>query len=398
MSAPKTGTLVVGPDRTGRVVAIVDGRIAAVAATDAPVLACPEAEIACGAVNAHTHIYSGLASLGMPKPAIEPENFLQILERVWWRLDRALDAETLAAAAEHYVASALLAGTTTLIDHHESPGLIEGSLGILAEVCERLGMRAALCYGATERNGGRDEARRGLDECMSLAPSALIRPMVGLHASFTVSDAAILAAGERARALGTVLHVHVAEDAADVADAQARGYDGPLERLEARGALVPGSILAHGVHLAADQVRRAEALGCWLVHNPRSNEGNRVGYAAALSASAHVALGTDGWNADMGEEEDARARLAARYGDPMSVGRLAAGGRLASERFGAAGTPLTPGALGDLVVRRDGAVVHVVVEGRVVVRDGRLTAGNIEDVETRARQAAERLWQRMAAL
>jgi cytosine/adenosine deaminase-related metal-dependent hydrolase len=115
----------------------------------------------------------------MPAASPSPENFLQVLERVWWRLDRALDATTLRAAAMDYVARALLAGTTALVDHHESPNLIEGSLAILAEVCDQLGMRALLCYGATERNGGRDEANRGLQECRRVPASPLIRGLVG---------------------------------------------------------------------------------------------------------------------------------------------------------------------------------------------------------------------------
>ncbi|MCA9559768.1 MAG: amidohydrolase family protein, partial [Myxococcales bacterium] len=97
-----------------------------------------------GDVCAHTHLYSGLAPLGMPPPEPAPTNFVEILERVWWRLDRALDAASLRAAARLYVAEALLAGTTTLIDHHESPTLIEGSLDILADACAGLGVRALL--------------------------------------------------------------------------------------------------------------------------------------------------------------------------------------------------------------------------------------------------------------
>ena len=69
------------------------------------------------------------------------------------------------ASAQLYVAKSLLYGTTTLIDHHESPNLIEGSLDIIAEVCQELGMRAMLCYGITERKFGRAEAKRGLEEC-----------------------------------------------------------------------------------------------------------------------------------------------------------------------------------------------------------------------------------------
>src|SRR5208283_1137153 len=101
----------------------------------------------------------------------------------------------------------------------------------------------------------------------------------------------------------TVVHVHVAEDRADVDDARRRGYIGPLERLAALGALPSGSILAHGVHLNPHQVSRAAAAGAWFVHNPRSNEGNRVGYASSLSAAVRVALGTDGWDPDMAAEE-----------------------------------------------------------------------------------------------
>ena len=277
--------LLIGPDRHGRRVAVMDGMIAAAAPEGARVLSCGDGEIAAGAVCAHTHLYSGLARYGMPPASPTPENFVQILERVWWRLDRALDAETLRASAQDYVARALLAGTTALIDHHESPNLIEGSLAILAEACERLGMRALICYGATERNFGREEARRGLAECRRVTASPLCRGMVGLHASFTVSDETVRAAGNLARELGTVVHVHVAEDSADVDDARTRGFAGPLERLMALGTLVPGSILAHGVHLSRAQVEMADAQSCWLVQNPRSNEGNRVGYAGNLRYS-----------------------------------------------------------------------------------------------------------------
>ena len=122
-----------------------------------------------GYVNAHTHLYSGLASFGMPRPEAPARDFLALLAQVWWRLDRAMDAATLRASARWYVAEALLRGTTTLVDHHESPEAIDGSLDVIADACEELGMRALVCYGATERNGGRDEARRGLAECARFA-------------------------------------------------------------------------------------------------------------------------------------------------------------------------------------------------------------------------------------
>ena len=390
--------LVVGPDRSGRSVAIEGGRVVDDAPAVAERLACPDGEIAPGAVCAHTHLYSGLVRYGMPPPESAPQNFREILERVWWRLDRALDVQSVDLAARDYIARALLSGVTTLVDHHESPNFIEGSLPILAEACASLGVRAVLCYGASERNFGRQEGRRGLEACRSVVATSLVRGVVGLHASFTVSDETIREAGALARELQTVVHVHVAEDRADVDDARLRGYVGPLERLRALGALPVGSILAHGVHLSPDQVKRAASASAWFVHNPRSNEGNRVGYASALSARRRVALGTDGWDPDMAAEEAALRRLAAENGDKGVSGRLATGHALVAERFGAASEPLAPGSLGDLVVRRDGAILHVVVGGRVVVRDGVLATGDFERISAHAREEAARLWARMAEI
>ncbi len=290
-------------------------------------------------INAHTHLYSGLAPFGMPAPADPPRNLTQILERIWWRLDRALDEPALRASARHYVAHARLDGTAALVDHHESPEFIEGSLDVLAEACEEFGMPAALCYGATERNRGREEARRGLDECRRFIRSnrrPLIVGLVGLHASFTVSDETIREAGDLCRELGTVLHIHLAEDLADVDDARRRGYAGPLQRLMALDALPAGSILAHGVHLAPHEVKMASDRGCWFVQNPRSNRQNKVGYPGGLSAAARVALGTDGFASDMRDEERALVQTSEEAGETFGViaGRLAAGWRMVEDRLG----------------------------------------------------------------
>ena len=328
-----------------------------------------------GFVNAHTHLYSGLAPFGMPAPAEAPPDFVAILERVWWKLDRALDARSLRTSARWYVAEALRLGTVGLVDHHESPNLIEGSLDVLADVCQAAGMPAVLCYGATERNGGRDEARRGLAECRRFIESntrPLVRGVVGLHASFTVSDGTVREAAALCRELDTVVHVHLAEDRADVADAVRRGWDGPLERLDRLGALPPGSILAHGVHLSETQVRRAEQLGCWLVQNPRSNRGNRVGYPAALRASARVALGTDGYPSDLEAECAALLEDAPRHGDdPDAAARRSQQGHaLLAERFG--GTAPAVRAPRDDI--------------------------NLDAIRTETAAEAPRLWSRMAEL
>jgi cytosine/adenosine deaminase-related metal-dependent hydrolase len=349
-----------------------------------------------GRVNAHTHLYSGLVPLGMPPAEPEPTCFVEILDRIWWRLDRALDADTLRASARLYVAEALLMGTTTLVDHHESPNFIEGSLDVLAEAVDALGARALLTYGATDRNGGLEEGERGLAECrrfIEANTSSRIRGLVGLHASFTVSDETVRAAAALCRDLDVPMHVHVAEDHADVADARRRGYAGPLERLAELGALPAGSIIAHGIYLEPDQVRKGADLGCWFVQNPRSNEGNKVGYAKSLRASDRVALGTDGWPADMLAELDALRRLGGPHGDHEGLCLLRAqrGARLAAKHLG-------DGVRDDAVVLEGGQVRTVVVDGQEVVRDGALVHGDIEAIRAEARSAAGALWDRMRAL
>ena len=382
-------------------------------------LDCPEGVVVPGCVNAHTHIYSALAPLGMPPPEPEPENFLQILERVWWRLDRALDAASLRAAARLYAAEALLAGTTLLIDHHESPELIEGSLDVLADACQEIGIRAVLCYGATERNGGLAEGRRGLAECRRFIETnqrPLVRGICALHASFTASDDLVRETAALTGELGSITHVHVAEDGADNRDAARRGYAGPLERLLELGALRPGSILAHCVHCDRSQVRRAEQQELWIVQNPRSNRGNRVGYPSALAESRRVALGTDGYPANMGDETRALEQEATAHGDDLAAAhqRLEAGHRLAAQRFGRTFAPLVTGTVADVVVRESagddqpfdadrpscvpGVARHVVVDGRLVVRDGKLLTADIEEIRAEAREQAPRLWERMRSL
>ncbi len=273
-------------------------------------------------VNAHTHVYSALLPLFPESPPKDTSSFLAILETLWWRLDRALDEHSLRAAARLYVAEARHAGTDVLIDHHESPNFIEGSLDVIADACQELGVGALVCYGATERNGGAAEALRGLDECRRFIMTnrrPLVRGAVGLHAAFTVSDETIRSAGDLCRDLGVPLHVHVAEDAID-----REGF----ARLLANDALMPGSILAHGVHLSEDEVREAQDLGCWLVQNPRSNEANGVGYASVLRASSRVALGTDGFPSALSAEADA---LRDHESKEVIARRLAAGRELARE-------------------------------------------------------------------
>lgn len=233
-----------------------------------------------GMVCAHTHLYSALAR-GMPAPPRTPRTFPEILELVWWRVDRALDLEMLRWGARLGALEALEAGTTAIIDHHSSPNAAEGSLDVIAQACAEVGVRVLCCYEVTDRNGA-DGAKAGLAENERFLRSGG-RGLVGAHASFTLSDETLDAVCELAADLGVGVHIHVAEDPVDAA------AGGRLAgRADAKW------ILAHAVHLEAE-------LPGTVVHNPRSNLNNAVGYGRP-ARFARVALGTDGIGADMLEE------------------------------------------------------------------------------------------------
>jgi cytosine/adenosine deaminase-related metal-dependent hydrolase len=236
-----------------------------------------------GLVCAHHHLYSALAR-GMPAPPRTPGGFLEILELVWWRLDRALDDDLIYWSAKLGALEALERGCTAIIDHHESPNAIEGSLSLIAEACEEVGVRVNCSYGVSDRRGA-DGAARGLAENDRFL-AAGGRGMVGVHAAFTCSDDTLAAAAELAASHGVGVHIHVAEGEADSEAAH---------RLA--GLTRDDWLLIHGVHLPTEH-----GLAGTLVHNPRSNMNNSVGYADPTRFDNVIALGTDGIGSDMLDE------------------------------------------------------------------------------------------------
>jgi putative selenium metabolism protein SsnA len=372
-----------------------------------------------GLVNAHTHLYSALAR-GMAGPAPPPRSFVEILETIWWRLDRALDEESVRLSGLVGAIEAARSGTTTLFDHHASPSFIEGSLATLRGAVEEVGVRSVLCYETTDRNGlaGRDA---GIAENRAFAASgatALTRGMVGAHASFTLSDESLdflaSAAGP-----GSGVHVHVAEDRWDVEDSRARCGAGLVERLRRHGLLGERTLLVHCVHLTGDELRDAQVAGASLVHCPRSNANNAVGRAPTADFR-RAALGTDGL------DEDVLAEARAAFLGMRDAGRadaldatvrmLAEAQRLAGSFFGLPLGRLDAGDPADLVVldyrpptplTADNLAGHLLfgldrshvrstmVAGRFVLRDRRIVHVNEEAVFARARRAAEALWARM---
>lgn len=382
---------------------------------------CSGCLVVPGNVCAHHHLYSSLAR-GMPYSLEPPTNFVQILQRVWWRVDRALDQGSVRASALAGGLDALLAGTTTILDHHASPNAIDGSLDVIADTLEGLGVRSILCYEVTDRDGP-ERAQAGIEENGRFlkSPRALSAGMVGAHASFTLSEDTLAACVDAARDAGAGIHIHVAEDASDQVDAQARFGRRVVHRLATAGALGERALLAHCIHAAPDEAALIRETGATPVHNPRSNMNNAVGHAPVALLGQRVALGTDGIDGDMFAESTAgywRAREAhVAPGADWALRRLAESARFAGSVLD---EPLLgriePGAPADLVVLEydpptplgvDNVAWHwvfglsarhvrdVLVAGEIVVSDRVSTRVERGEAASTCSSEAERLWARL---
>ena len=350
-----------------------------------------------GMVCAHHHLYSSLAR-GMPAPRGNTDSFISILENIWWQLDAALDLDMIYWSAALGAAEALASGTTCIIDHHESPNAIEGSLATISKACRDVGVRVNTSYGVTDRwdNEGNlhssvdrsvkmtSAARRGLDEGFAFIKSGG-RGMIGVHAAFTCGDETLSEAAALASSLGVGVHIHVAEGIDDQ-DAGSR-----LESLAQDDWL-----LVHAVHLDRD-------LKGSIVHNPRSNMNNSVGYAKPTERPNPILLGTDGIGANM-MEESRLAYVRLREYDVTQDPTVVDSWLNNNYQF-------FPEAKNDKVVwsydsmdspwhtafTTDMHVLSVDVDDERVYEDGKLTRMDGQEVRSKAREQAQRLFERLEA-
>jgi putative selenium metabolism protein SsnA len=263
-----------------------------------------------GKICAHTHFY-GAFSRGLAIPGPSPENFLQILEKLWWPLDKSLTLPDVKYSALVCIMDAIRNGTTTLIDHHASPNAIEGSLDVIENAVEETGIRACLCYEVTDRDGieradaGIKENMRFIERVKREKPlNGRVQAMFGLHASLTLSDETLVKARDAAPT-GTGFHIHAAESTFDEYDSLAKGGGRVIDRLEKFGILGPKTIVAHAVHVDTQEIARLKATNTWVTHQPRSNMNNAVGLPmveSMLRYGIKVCLGNDGFSNAMWEE------------------------------------------------------------------------------------------------
>ena len=421
----------------GGAVAWADERIVAVGPEaelrsrfpDALVLDARGGVIRPGFVNLHHHFYSALARGLDPRAAMK--DFSEVLDRLWWRLDRALDEATVKLSAQLCAADCIRWGNTTVFDHHASPSVVAGSLDAIAEAMNEAGLSAVLCYEVTDRNG-RDEAAAGIEENLRFLEARRddprIRGVFGLHASFTLRQETLQEVARR-RPPDAGCHIHVAEDPVDVAATRAAFGIGPIERLERFGLLDERALLAHGIHLEASDYATIARHRATLIHNPESNNNNGVGRLDTVRAAAHgcrVGLGTDGMASAVqralrsaflthrGATRDPMSgfevlpellsinvEVARRFFDEPLLGNLAPGAPADVIAIDAPPpTPLGPdNVFGHLVYGLSEAPVrHTVARGRVLLEDFRPRTVDPQDLAARAREHAPALWRRFHQL
>ena len=258
-----------------------------------------------GLINAHTHIYSGLAR-GLAIDGNSPTNFLEVLEGMWWNIDRHLSLDGTKASAYATVLDCIRDGVTTIFDHHASYAQVPGSLFAIKDVCQELGMRACLCYEVSDRDGAA-KCGEAIQENADFAKWAkeadddMIKAMFGGHALFTMSDATF---EKMVKANGgmTGYHIHVAEGMNDVYDSLRNYGCRPVSRLLNHGILGDKTILGHCIHVSPAEMDIIAETGTMVVNNPESNMGNAVGCSPVLQMMEKgilVGMGTDAYTHDM---------------------------------------------------------------------------------------------------
>ena len=385
-----------------------------------------------GNICAHTHFYGAFArGLAIPGPA--PKDFPEILQKLWWPLDKSLQPEDVRLSAQVMMIDAIKHGTTTLIDHHASPNAIEGSLDLIATAVEESGLRSVLCYEVTDRDG-RDKARAGIAENIRFIQrvqtgkfaGGRVAATFGLHASLTLSDDTLEECRQEAGD-GIGFHIHVAEHPVDEYDSVAKSGTRVVDRLNRLDILGKRTIVAHAIHIDARELDLLVQTGTWVSHQPRSNMNNGVGAAeveSMLRAGIQVCMGTDGFSHTMWQEwKTAYLLHKVWHRDPRRFSGIDAvrlgvynNGALANIFFPQA--PLgriVPGAFADLIFVdyhphtplttenlpwqiifgfHESMVTTTIVDGQVLMQDRKLLTMDEESITAEARQHAPQVWER----
>lgn len=379
-----------------------------------------------GLINAHDHIYSAM-SRGISINGYDPHGFLDILDGMWWNIDRHLTLEQTKYSAYATYIDCIKNGVTTVFDHHASYKDISGSLFTIADVAKELGVRTCLCYEISDRDGEKKmkEAVKESEDFISFAlqdDTDMVKAMMGYHASFTLSNKTLeYCAKHKSPEVG--YHIHVAEGMDDLLDCLHKYQKRLIYRLFDMGILGEKTICGHCIHINEAEMDLLKETNTMVVHNPESNMGNAVGCGPVLKMMEKgilVGLGTDGYTNDMLESLkvaniihkhhlcDPNAawgevpqmlyynnrEIGARYFE-KPIGILKPGAR--ADVIIMDYNPLTPmnasNVNGHLLFGASGRnTVMTMINGIVRMKDRKLIGIDEEEIMAKSREEAEKLW------
>lgn len=365
---------------------------------------------ACG----HHHVYSELAR-GMPAPKKIPTNFNEVLQYVWWTVDKCLDHEMIEASALACALECAKNGVSYVIDHHASPFHIKGSLDVIAKAFDRVGVSHLLSVELSDRDGAK-AAQDHLDETEEYLKSGR-DALVGLHASFTVGEELLANSVALARKYNSGLHVHVAEGPADQPHCLETYGKRIVQRFSEAGVLdFSKTLLVHCIHLDDSERELISNSPVWIVQNAESNQNNNVGSFDATGLGEKLMLGTDGMHSDMLRSAKAaflcnqavggvsypeiyrRFRNVTRYLRENNFAGHGENSLVVLDYF--TPTDVTQdNFIGHFVFGLAAQHVQTVINnGKVIVRDRKVLGVDEEAVSLQAREQANRLWKAMQAL
>ena len=252
-------------------------------------------------VNFHDHIYSRLAK-GLPING-SMQNFSEILENLWWKLDMLLDFDAIKASACMAAIESIRNGITYIFDHHSSPSNSLGSLNIIKDALEEFNIRNVLCFETTDRNGEqlKLEGIKENQDFFLYKTDENSKAAFGLHASFTLEDSTLSAVSEFLNKNDVGIHIHLCEDESDKNISLKKYGKLPLQRLLDFNLLNDKSILVHGVHLTKEEFDLLKSKKPALAVNLDSNLNNAVGTPKFENISEEISIlcGTDGMHANI---------------------------------------------------------------------------------------------------
>ena len=380
-------------------------------------------------INTHEHIYSAMAR-GLSINGYNPNGFLEILDGMWWTIDRHLTNEQTRQSARATYIDSIKNGVTTVFDHHASFGEIHDSLFAIEDAAKELGIRTCLCYEVSDRDG-MDKAKEAVMENAAWIKHALaddtdmIAGMMGMHAQFTISDATMeLAAANKPAEVG--YHIHVAEGIEDLHDCLKKYGKRIVDRLYDCNILGSKTLLGHCIYVNPHEMELIKETDTMVVHNPESNMGNACGCPPTMEIVHRgilTGLGTDGYTHDMTESYkvanvlhkhhlcdpnaawgevpqmlfEGNAKIANRYfKKPLGVLKEGAAADVIVTDY----IPLTPMNAGNvnshiLFGMTGRSVTTTVGNGKVLMKDRILTNIDEEKVMADCRQAAKELADRI---